>query len=111
MSNNNPIKTLGQARIKTLSQARERIAELEAQLKRKPAADVSLPVESAKPNVLLGAEAKPTVHSILAKLEAKSITFGEAQARLQAIAKAAKPAEMNKAFRAIARVQNAEALE
>ncbi|MBV8225568.1 MAG: hypothetical protein JO232_10310 [Verrucomicrobia bacterium] len=56
-------------------------------------------------------EAKPTVDSILAKLEAKSITFGEAQAGLQAIAKAAKPAQMNKAFKAIARVQKAEALE
>lgn len=98
------------SQIKTLAQARERIAALEAQLKGKPAAEVSLPLQSAKRNVL-GGKAKPTVDSILANLEAKLITFGEAQAGLQAIAKAAKPAEMNKAFKAIARVQKAEALE
>ncbi|MBV8282630.1 MAG: hypothetical protein JO347_11305 [Candidatus Eremiobacteraeota bacterium] len=97
--------------IKTLAQARARIAALEAELKRKPAAEVNLLVESAKPNALVGAEAKPTVDSILGRLEAKLITFAEAQAALQAIAKAAKPAEMNKAFKAIARVQKAEALE
>jgi len=97
--------------IKTLTQARERIAALEAELKRKPAAEVSLPVESGKPNVP-GGEGKPTVDSILANLEAKLITFSEAKAGLQAAAKIAKPgADQNKAFKALARVQKAEALE
>jgi len=86
---------------RTLSEARSIIAQLRAS---------AAPVVVA-PKVETKPEAKPTVDLILAKLDAKSITFAEAQAGLQVIAKAAKPAEMNKAFKAIARVQKAEALE
>ena len=96
--------------IKTLAKARERIAALEAQLNGASVASVEVaPKVVAKFTAKLP-EAKPTVDSIVAKFEDKSITFSEAMTGLQAIAKGAKPADKNRAFKAIARVQKAEAL-
>src|ERR1700751_858527 len=97
---------------RTLAEARNIIAQLRGQKTPELDGNLSGAVGNlTKPNSL-GVEGKPTVDSILANLVAKLITFSEAKAGLQAAAKNAKSgAEQNKAFKALARVQKAEALD